>query len=73
MMSLIDFSARPDQHEPTLPIRAIWRIANGSIPVRVLAYSLGATIAFCIIGLGDTLEADNYSATWLPTTQLQFP
>jgi len=72
-VSLIEYSAQPDQHEPMLPIRAVWHGGNGSVPVRVIAYSLGATIAFCIIGLGDTLEAGNYSATWLPTTQLRFP
>jgi hypothetical protein len=62
-------------HEP-LYVRAIWRGANkagvanaGAVPVLVIAWSLGATRAYCLLHI-DRLDAGNYSACWLPSNQL---
>lgn len=67
-MSTQDFDAVT--HEP-LAIRAIWRATGfAGVPVLILAWSLGATRAYCLI-IGDTkLTAGNYSACWLPSSQL---
>lgn len=43
---------------------------GGSIDVWIIAYSLGATRAFCILHI-DTAETGNYSLVWLPTAQLK--
>lgn len=66
--SLPSFSERA--HERVTPHTMQWRGGQGAVAVTVLAYSLGATMAYCIIGLGDKLEPGNFSATWLPVTQL---
>lgn len=73
MQSLVEYSSQPNQHEPVKPIHATWHHMNGSVPVTIIAYSLGATLAYCIIGLGDVLESANFSTAWLPVAQLQYP
>lgn len=51
--------------------RAIWHTggSSGNVPVLILAYSLGATRAFCLIHI-DQLTSGNYSAVWLPVNKL---
>lgn len=55
---------------------AFWNTGNGRLPVLIIAYSEGAMHAFCIIrgwelgALGRPLTAGNYSAVWLPCSQL---
>jgi len=68
--SLIDFSEHT--YEPTEPIFADWHAANGIIRVTIIAYTLGATMAFCVIGLGEKqlLTTGNYGICWLPTRDL---
>lgn len=70
---LITYSQQPGQHEPTQPIRVNWLTTNGTVPVTIIAYSLGATMAYCIIGLGDVLESGNFALVWLPVSVLRFP
>lgn len=63
--------------------RAIWHTLNGDIPVMIIAYSLGALRAFCVVGIEASndlrtlsdcvLTAGNYAATWLPVSKLTIP
>jgi hypothetical protein len=46
-----------------------WETGNGRVPIRVIAYSLGATRACVIIGTKQ-LEIGNWSITWLPVSKL---
>lgn len=55
-------------HEPA-SIAGTWTAGNGSVPVRVIAFSLGATRACCIIGTKQ-LEIGNFAITWLPVDKL---
>lgn len=69
MTTLADINFDAVTHEP-LALRAIWNVPNGSsVRVLVLAWSLGATRAYCLLHI-DRLEAGNYSACWLPSSQL---
>lgn len=58
-------------HDPQY-VKAIWRGPAGYLTVNVwiIAYSLGATRAFCILHI-DSATAGNYSMCWLPSAQLQ--
>jgi len=56
-------------HDPQY-VAASWRQPHGaSVPVWIIAYSLGATRAFCILHI-DKAYTGNYSLLWLPTAQL---
>lgn len=51
-----------------------WRFLEPhGIPVLIVAWSLGATYAFCIMGLSKpgVLETGNYSCGWFPVSQLK--
>lgn len=64
-------AADETQHEPTTDVvTGIWHTGNGAVPVRVIAWSLGATRAYVLIGVSKRLEAGNFSATWVPVAKL---
>lgn len=56
-----------------LGVWARWRHANGSTLVYIVAWSLGATQAFCVLGFHKIGElcGGNHSTAWLPVNQLQ--
>lgn len=57
-------------HDPQY-VKAIWhtRGSAGNVPVLILAFSLGATRAFCLLHISK-LTSGNYGAVWLSTSQL---
>lgn len=59
-------------HDPQY-VKARWHAPAGSfgvIDVWVIAYSLGATRAFCILHIEEA-QTGNYAMCWLPTAELQ--
>lgn len=58
-----------EEHNEPAQVTGVWNTGNGSVPIRVIAYSLGATRACCIIGT-KRLEIGNWSITWLPVNKL---
>ena len=64
------FDYDANHNEPKFD-RAIWHTygSSGDVPVLILAYSLGATRAYCLTHV-QSLIAGNYSAVWLPVNQL---
>jgi hypothetical protein len=68
-----------DYHEYAHECKGDWAIwSNPSNPyygrqaVLIVGYSLGATYAFCVLGVeGGVLAAGSYAMAWLPTDQLE--